>query len=95
MKISNEFFIENIKTAQMLSEADAIADETTIVYAVAIDDRLITVAHGDRDKAIDMCFTILKDIFDRDPSEFMSVMMQFIEHFLRSHNSEKVEGDLS
>ena len=95
MKISNEFFIEQVRTAKKLSDANAIPDETTIVYAVAIDDRLITVAHGDRDKAIDMCVTLLKDIFDRDPSEFMSVMMQFIEHFLRSHNSEKVEGDLS
>lgn len=92
MKISNEFFIENIKTAQMLSEADAIADETTIVYAVAIDDRLITVAHGDRDKAIDTCFTILEYIFKRDPSEFMPVMMEFmefIEQFINNHNSEK------
>ena len=95
MKISNEFFIENVRTAQMLSEADAIADETTIVYAVAIDDRLITVVHGDKDKAIDTCFTILKKIFDRDPSEFMPVMMQFIEKFFLSHNSEKVEGDPS
>lgn len=95
MKIRNEFFIENVKTAQMLSEADAIADETTIIYAVTIDDRRIMSVHGGKDKAIDTCFTILKEIFDSDPSEFMPAMMQFIDHFLRSHNSEKVEGDPS
>ncbi len=95
MKISNEFFIENVKTAQMLSDTDAIADETTILYAVTIGDRRTMSVHGDKDKVINTCFTILKEIFDRDPSEFMPVMMQFIDYFLRSHNSEKVEGDLS
>ena len=95
MKISNEFFIENVKTAQMLSEADAIADETTIVYAVAIDDHMIMSVHGGKDKAINICFNILKDIFDRDPSEFMPAMMQFIENFFLTHSSEKVEGDPS
>lgn len=95
MKISNEFFIENVKTAQMLSDADAIADETTIVYAVVIGDHTIMSVHGDKDKAINTCFTILKEIFDRDPSEFMPAMMTFIEHFISSHSSEKIEGDPS
>ena len=95
MKISNEFFIENVKTAQMLSDTDAIADETTIVYAVVIGDHTTMSAHGDKDKAINVCFTILKEIFDRDPSEFMPTMMQFIEHFINNHSSEKIEGDPS
>lgn len=95
MKISNEFFIEQIRSTQKLVEADAIPDETTIVYAVVIDDRRIMSVRGDNDKAINTCFTILEEIFKRDPSVFMPAMMQFIDHFLRSHNSEKVEGDPS
>ena len=95
MKISNEFFIENVKTAQMLSDTDAIADETTIVYAVVIGDRTIMSIHGDKDKAINTCFTILDEIFKCDPSDFMPVMMKFIEHFISSHSSEKIEGDPS
>lgn len=90
MKISNEFFIENIKTAQMLSDANAIADETTIVYAVVIGDHTIMSVHGTRTKP-----SIRVLLFNRDPSEFMSAMMQFIEHFISSHTSEKIEGDPS
>lgn len=95
MKTSNEFFIEQIKAAQMLSDADAIPDETTIVYAVTIGDQTIMSVHGDRDKALNTCFTILEEIFKRHPSVFMPVMMEFIEHFIRSHCSEKIEGDPS
>ena len=95
MKISNEFLIENVKTVQMLSKDDAIPDETTIVYAVTIGDQTTMSVHGDRDKAINMCFTILKEIFKRDPSDFMPVMMEFIEHFISNHSSEKIEGDPS
>ena len=95
MKIRNEFFIENVKTTQMLSEADAIADETTIVYGVMIGDHLLYSVHGDYDKTINMCFNILSEIFDRDPSEFMPAMMQFIDHFIHSHSSEKTKGDIS
>lgn len=95
MKISNVFFIENIKTAQMLSEADAIADETTIVYAVTIGDQTIISVHGDRDKALNTCFTILKEIFNRDPSVFMPSMIQFIDDFSSRHSIEKIEGDPS
>ena len=95
MKISNEFFIEQVRTAQMLSDANAIPDETTIVYAVVIDDGTIMSVHGDTDKAINTCFTILEEIFNRDPSDFMPVMMEFIEHFISSHNSEEIEGDPS
>ena len=94
MKISNEFFIEQVRTAQMLSDANAIPDETTIVYAVVIGDRTIISVHGDPDKVINTCFTILDEMFRRDPSNFMPVMMGFIEHFI-SHSSEKVEGDPS
>ena len=89
MKISNEFFIENVKTTQMLSEADAIADETTIVYGVMIGDHLLCSVHGDYDKTINMCFNILSEIFDRDPSVFIPVMMQFIEDFISNHSSDK------
>ena len=95
MKISNEFFIENVKTAQKLSDANAIADETTIVYAVTIGNRTIMCVHGDQDKAINTCFTILDEIFNRDPSYFMPTMMTFIEQFINNHNSEKIEGDPS
>lgn len=95
MKIRNEFFIENIKTAQMLSEANAIADETTIVYAAVIGDRRIVCLHGRPDKAINTCFAMLEEIFDHDPSDFMPVMMEFIEHFINNHSSEKIEGDPS
>ena len=95
MKISNEFFIEQIKSAQRLSEDNGIADETTIVYAVLIGDRLMTTVQGDQDKAINACLHILEKIFDRDPSVFMSTMMTFIGRFIRSHSSEKIEGDLS
>ena len=95
MKISNEFFIEQVREAQKLSNANAIADETTIVYAVVIDDRTIISLYGDRDKALNTCFTILDQILKRDPSDFMPVMMEFIEHFISSHSSEKIEGDPS
>lgn len=95
MKISNEFFIEQIRTAQKLVEADAIKDETTIVYAVVIGDRRIMSVYGDKDKAINTCFNILEEIFNRDPSEFMSIMMTFIDNFISSHRSEKIEGDPS
>lgn len=95
MIISNEFFIEQIRSTQKLVEADAIPDETTIVYAVVIGDRTIISVHGDTDKAINTCFTILDDIFERDPSVFMPVMMAFIENFINSHSSEKIEGDPS
>ena len=95
MKISNEFFIEQIRSTQKLVESDAIPDETTIIYAVVIGDRKIISVHGDEDKAINTCFTILEEIFDRHPSDFMPAMMQFIEHFFRSHSSEKIEGDPS
>lgn len=95
MKISNEFFIEQIRSTQKLVEADAIPDETAIVYAVVIDDRRIMSVRGDNDKVINMCFTILEEIFKRDPSVFMPVMMQFIEDFISSHSSEKIEGEPS
>ena len=95
MKISNEFFIEQVRTAQMLSDANAIPDETTIVYAATIGDQTIMSVHGDKDKALNMCFTILDEIFKRDPSDFMPVMMEFIEDFISSHSSEKIEGDPS
>lgn len=95
MKISNEFFIEQIRTAQKLVEANAIKDETTIVYAVVIGDRKIMSVYGDKDKAINTCFTILEEIFNRDPSEFMPLMMEFIEDFISSHSSEKIEDDPS
>ena len=91
MKISNEFFIEQIRSTQKLVEADAIPDETTIVYAVVIGDQKIMSVYGDKDKAINMCFTILEEIFNRDPSEFMPAMIQFINN----HSSEKIDGDLS
>lgn len=95
MKISNEFFIEQIRSTQKLVEADAIPDETTIVYAVVIDDRTIMSVRGDKDKAINTCFTILEEIFNRHPSEAIPAMMTFIEDFIRSHSSEKIEGDPS
>ena len=95
MKISNEFFIEQVKTAQMLSEANAIADETTIVYAVVIGDHTIMSVYGDKDKALNTCFTILEEIFNRHPSDFMPAMMTFIEYFINNHSSEKIEGDPS
>ena len=95
MKISNEFFIEQVRTAQMLSDANAIPDETTIIYAATIGDQTIISVHGDKDKALNTCFTILEEIFKRDPSVFMPVMMQFVEHFINSHSSEEIEGDPS
>lgn len=95
MKISNEFFIEQIKSTQKLVEADAIPDETSIMYAVVIGDRTIMSVYGDKDKAINTCFTILEEIFNRHPSELMPAMMQFIEHFINNHSSEKIEGDPS
>lgn len=95
MKISNEFFIEQIRSTQKLVEADAIQDETTIMYAVVIDDHMIMSVYGDPDKTINTCFTILEEIFNRDPSKFMPAMMQFIEHIISSHSSEKIDGDLS
>lgn len=95
MKISNEFFIEQIRAAQKLVEADAIQDETSIVYAVVIDDCTIMSVYGDKDKAINTCFTILEEIFNRHPSEFMPLMLAFIDNFISSHSSEKIEGDPS
>lgn len=95
MKISNEFFIEQIRSTQKLVEADAIKDGTTIVYAVGIGDHTIMSVYGDKDKAINTCFTILEEIFNRDPSEFMPVMLAFIDNFISSHRSEKIEGDPS
>lgn len=95
MKISNEFFIEQIRSTQKLVEADAIPDETTIMYAVVIGDHLSTSIQGDYNKVINTCFTILEEIFNRYPSEFMPLMMQFIEHIISSHSSEKIEGDPS
>lgn len=95
MKTSNEFFIKNVRTVQKLSDANAIPDETTIMYVVTIDDQTIMSVHGDRDKALNTCFTILEQIFKRDPSVFMPVMMEFIEDFIRNHSSEKIEGDPS
>lgn len=95
MKIENEFFIEQIKTTQKLVEADAIPDDTYIMYAVTIGDRTIMSVYGDKDKAINTCFTILEEIFNRHPSELIPTMMQFIEHFINNHSSEKIEGDPS
>lgn len=95
MKIRNEYFIEDVKTVQKLSKTNAIADETTVVYAVVIGDRKIMCVHGDPDKAIDTCFTILDEIFNRDPSEFMPIMREFIERYISNHSSEKIEGDPS
>lgn len=95
MKIRNEYFIEDVRTVQKLSKTNAIADETTIVYAVTIGDRKIMCVHGDPDKAIDTCFTILDEIFNRDPSEFMPIMREFIERYIINNSSEKVEGDPS
>lgn len=95
MKIKNEFFIEQIRSTQKLVDANDIPDETTIVYAVVIDDRLITTVYGDKDKVIDTCFTILEKVFNSHPSDLMPTMMQFIEHFISSHSSEKTEGDMS
>lgn len=95
MKISNEFFIEQIRTTQKLVEADAIQDETSIVYAVVIGDRTIMSVYGDRDKALNTCFTILEEIFRRDPSVFIPAIMAFTEDFINNHSSEKIEGDPS
>lgn len=95
MKISNEFFIKNVRTVQKLSDANAIQDGTTVLYAVVIDDSIIMSLYGDKDKAINTCFNILEEIFNRDPSELWPTMMEFIEHFISSHSSEKIEGDLS
>lgn len=95
MKISNEFFIKNVRTVQKLSNANAIQDGTTVLYAVVIDDSIIMSLYGDKDKAINTCFNILEEIFNRDPSEFMPVMLAFIDNFISSHRSEKIEGDPS
>lgn len=95
MKIENKFFIEQIKTTQKLVEVDAIPDETTIVYAVVIDDRTIMSVYGDKDKVVNICFNILNDVFDTNPSSFMPTMIQFIEHFIASHSIEKANGDMS
>lgn len=89
MKIENEFFIEQIRSVQKLSDANAIPDETTIVYAVVIDDRPIVSVHGDFEKIVNICFNILMDTFDTDPSSFMPAMIQLIEKFMASHNIEK------
>lgn len=87
MKISNEFFIKNVRTVQKLSDANAIQDGTTVLYAVVIDDSIIMSLYGNKDKAINTCFNILEEIFNRHPSEFMPVMIQFIEHFINNHSS--------
>lgn len=95
IKISNEFFIEQIRSTQKLVEADAIPDETTIMYAVVIGDHTVMSVRGDKDKVINTCFTILEEIFNRDPSVVMPVMMEFIEYFINNYSSEKIEGDPS
>lgn len=95
MKIENEFFIEQIRTTQKLVEADAIKDETSIVYAVMIGDHTIMSVYGDKDKIVNICFNILNDVFDTDPSRFIPVMIQFIEKFIASHSIEKANGDIS
>lgn len=95
MKISNEFFIKNVRTVQKLSDANAIQDGTTVLYAVVIDDSIIMSVSGDKDKTINTCFNILEEIFNRHPSEFMPVMLAFIDNFISSHSSEKIEGDPS
>lgn len=95
MKISNEFFIEQIRSTQKLVEADAIPDETSVMYVVTIDDQTIMSVYGDKDKTINTCFTILEEIFKRHPSEFIPVMMEFVGHIIRSYSSEKIEGDPS
>ena len=95
MKINNEFFYKNVRTVQKLSDANAIPDETSVMYVVTIDDQTIMSVHGDKDKTINTCFTILEEIFRRYPSEFIPVMMEFVEHIIRSYSSEKIEGDPS
>lgn len=95
MKISNEFFIEQIRTTQKLVEADAIKDETAIVYGVVIGNRLIMSVHGDFEKIVNICFNVLIDAFDTDPSSFIPAMAQLIEKFIASHNIEKANGDMS
>ena len=95
MKISNEFFIEQIKSTQKLVEADAIPDETTIVYGVMIEDRLIMSVHGDFEKIVNICFDVLIDVFDTYPSSVIPAMIQLIEKFMASHNIEKANGDMS
>lgn len=95
MKIENEFFIKQIRSTQKLVEADAIKDETSIVYAVVIGDRTIMSIYGDKDKVINTCFTILEEIFNRDPSLFIPAMMAFTEHIINNYSSKKIEGDPS
>lgn len=95
MKISNQFFIDQIRFTKKLVKADAIPDETTIVYAAVIGDQKIMSVYGNPEKAINTCFTILEELFDRNPSVVISDMMRFIEHFISSDSSEKIEGDPS
>lgn len=89
MKIENEFFIEQIRSTQKLVEADAVPDETNILYGAMIGDRAIVCAHVNSDKIVDICFKVLIDVFDTDPSSFMPAMIGLIEHFMESHNIEK------
>lgn len=89
MKIENEFFIEQIRSLRKLIEAEGIKDETALMYAVMIEDRTVMSVYGDFDKVVNMCFNILNDVFDNDPSSFMPAMIQFIEHFMASHSIEK------
>lgn len=89
MKIENEFFIEQIRSVRKLIEADVIKDETTIVYMIMIDNHILMSIPGDFEKIVNICFNILFDVFDADPSSFMPVMIQFIEKFMEKHNIEK------
>ena len=95
MKISNEFFIEQIRSTQKLVEVDAVPDETNIVHAVTIGDQTIMSVHGDFEKIVNICFNVLIDVFDTDPSSFIPAMIQLIEKFMASHNIEKANGDMS
>ena len=95
MKISNEFFIEQIRSVRKLIEAQGVKDETAIVYAIMIDTHILMSVYGDFDKLVNICFNILFDVFDNDPSSFMPAMLQFIEHFINNHSSEKIKGDPS
>ena len=95
MKVSNEFFIEQIRSVRKLIEAEGIKDETALVYAVMIDDHTLMSVHGDFEKIVNICFNILIDVFDTDPSSFIPAMIQLIEKFMASHNIEKTNGDMS
>lgn len=51
--------------------------------------------HGDFEKIVNICFNVLIDVFDTDPSSFIPAMTQLIEKFIASHNIEKANGDMS